>query len=129
MADGEAKIADWISRLRKIQGAEARVVARAGPRVLAWLKQQAAAGLSPNGTAWKLTAKGEIPKLGRVLLLKTARNTITITLGGKSYLHHAGIARGRISRKVLPGIGNTPEPIQEILREETLAELRRTLKG
>lgn len=68
------------------------------------IRQDIAAGRSPEGAAWKPTKAGEKPlqNAGDSLTVRAVGNTVIARLIGPSARHHKGFARGGIVRQVLP---------------------------
>lgn len=126
--DGFDALNEEISRLRRVPELGKTAAPEIAKALDAALRENIAAGLSPQGNPWQPTRKGEQPKLGRKLFVRAKGSIIEIVLGGKSYLHHTGIARGRITRRVIPTV-DLPEKFATIVRDKMKEAFESLMSG
>jgi hypothetical protein len=123
--NGFEVLADLQAKLRALPQSLDEITERVAERLGAQLQQQIAAGLSPLGKPWKLNADGSIPALGSKATVEALKGQVIYKLSGKSYLHHTGIARGHVTRQVIPVASLHPSTVKLIndTIEEVLSEV------
>ena len=112
--DGFTALNSRVQRLRQVRGLGEKCASLAASAIDAYLRKQIAAGQAPRGAPWKLTKKGEVAKLGSKMSVSAVGPAVLVTLRGKSFLHHTGRARGRITRTVIPKQQLPDELLQQI---------------
>lgn len=101
---GVASLRRMIAKLNEL-GDIAEIAA---PRVAEKLEELTAAniaiGVGPDGAAWKLTAEGAKPlrNAAKALSSGSVGAVAILRLEGPEVRHHAGTARGRVRRQILP---------------------------
>jgi hypothetical protein len=117
--DAIAQLDELIERVRTLP----KVIDAALPEVACeWktmLQASIAAGLSPTGEPWKLTAEGKKPLAGaaadgKLGVANIGRN-IYVRLMGVEARHHRGSARGRIKRQVILAGDELPPAYRDVV--------------
>jgi hypothetical protein len=120
MTDGIAVLDQWARTLRDVPELGVKAAPAVAKVVESALVGTIGSGIAPDGTPWQPTLKGAKPDLGSKLRVAEAHNSVLVTLGGKSFLHHTGRARGKIVRQVIP-VDQLPPEIAQLVAD-TLAD-------
>jgi len=127
--DGDAKLSDFIRRLRSMKDLAAQAAREAAPLVEAAVRRQAADGQAPDGGAWAPTKDGRraIPNAARAITAVAKGSAVQIVLAGVYVFHHYG--KGLPERRIIPGQGAIPAPVVAALREGARRVFRRVAGG
>jgi hypothetical protein len=132
MADGHAKLDEWIKMLRELPEETAR---GALPEVAEALREDleatAGAGRAPDGSPWPpkkedggqalvgVTEDVDVSIVGTVVLVK---------LSGKFVRHHRGMARGGVRRQVIP-TRKVPDAVGRAINKALVKSFQRVAGG
>ena len=85
--------------------------------VLQHLTDTASSGNDPYGQPWQLRKDGQKPLtgVGKHIVSVAIGSRVRVVTRGFSSLHHHGVARGRITRRVLP-VGQIPPALSAKIR-------------
>jgi hypothetical protein len=103
-ADALAALDAVIEAARNLQHAPEALAKAIAPELRKEIEGNIAAGRDPEGNAWPKTKAGEKPlkNAAKALAVRTSGATVIAEITGPEALHHLGLARGHVQRRILP---------------------------
>lgn len=130
--DGDAALAAFIDRVRRLGKLPAEAAKLAAPLVLEEAKRTAAAGTTPDGEAWAPLKKGggrALENAADALSVSTVGTVVVLTLTGPEVVHNYGNKRVP-QRRILPAGGaGIPKNIITALQKGAQQAFTRTTGG
>ncbi len=104
MTEGSDQLKEIIAQIRAVGQLGEIAAPDVALAIRAELRRSIAAGQTPDGEPWKLTAEGAKPLKNAAanLTVGAYKGTIFVTLKGVEARHHSGRVRGGIKRQVIP---------------------------
>lgn len=130
MTTGHAELDRMIERMRALGS----LVERAAPDVAEVIQDELTrtiiAGTTPEGVAWQRTRDGRVPLRNAAAAIRCAAvgSTIYVRLVGPEARHHAGTARGGVTRRVLPASSRIPAPMADAIRGVLTRHFREVMR-
>ena len=89
------------------------VAKEAAPSIRQALEATILAGTAPDGTPWQPTQKGERPLKNayKALDVRVSGTAVIAEVTGIEAMHHLGLARGHVQRRLIPRAGEMPRGV------------------
>jgi len=129
MSDGDAALADFAARLRSLKTLPEDVARQAAPLIEEVVKENAAAGVTPDGKPWPTKKDGTraLPNAASAVTAKAVGALVVVKLVGAYVFHQLFKADDR-RREILPeGGAGVPPRIAEKLREASRRAFTRAM--
>lgn len=130
MSEAEPTLAKMAEALRSMPEVIERVMPKLRDIAHAYLYECYRAGKSPDGVPWELTNENDRPRLRgeHVSVVHTQKGEVRIHVEGHEGLHHAGLARGRVKRPMIPETERIPPELERRWRAALEAELMAAMR-
>lgn len=99
-----------IKQIRSLEGLGVKVAPDVAVVIEADLRRSIQEGATPDGVKWKPTQEGNAPlqHAAKALYVAAVGGKVFVRIKGPEARHHAGTARGRIKRQVIPSGATVP---------------------
>ena len=117
-ADARATMQRWVRQVRSLPGLAAKVAPKVADKLRTALLANYVAQRGPDGTPWEPANDGRTMLQSAAGALDVSAQSTVITARIRSrnlYRHHAGIARGRKRRPLLP-TRDLPQPVSDAIK-------------
>jgi hypothetical protein len=131
MSDGDAALAEFIARVRRLGTLGADAAKIAAPYVLEAARETAAAGTTPSGEAWAPKKDGgrALVNAADALSVEAVGSVVVLTLTGPEVIHNRGTTKYP-KRQILPAGGaGIPANIGKALARAAKEAFDRTMGG
>jgi hypothetical protein len=116
--EARAKMQRWVAKIKTLPGIAVKAAPLVADQLHANILENFAAQRGPDGTPWKPAKDGRFMfESGPAHLQTKARGTVIESkLKSRNlFRHHAGIARGKIARPMLP-TKTIPTPVSDAIK-------------